>query len=241
MSEEEQSIVSMTDDQFTEHVESLSPDEAQGQIDRVSRAAAKDPNHPYMKAGVGHKRAVERMSRYFEQKHSGDDPGIQYDKDGKELVDRIRPDMKKLTDDAMAAQATKQNKLVEQGDALLKELRALGFEEGPTSCDEDVDAEQIAIWKMQKLNGEENYRELGIQISEALRVGKEPAGVQQLFSTFLSIGDDINPVLKQNLSHEIISYLNESAKVRRAARKNTGFGGTKRKAGEGEFNLEDYR
>ena len=242
MESETPSIISMTDEQFSGHVESLSPDEAQGQIEAVQRAAAKDPLHAYnQKGGADHKRIVERLSRYYEAKHAGDDPGVEYNAAGEELRDRISPDMQKMAADAMASQAAKQNRLKAEGERLLTELESLGL----TNDNEEItfDKDQIAILRMQVLNEKGDFRALGQEISTALRDTKDSASMKQLFDVFIS-AEDMDVELKSSISHQIISYLHKAAVAKREYMKNTGFGGAPIKAkteAGAEFNFNDYR
>jgi len=218
-------IDSQTDAEFSEYVSGLSAAEAKETVDKIMREASVSTSHPYSRASdPGHRRMVERVQRLFERSHADDPDDREYDENGQVMQNRIDPRVSKICNEALADQAKKQNVLVVQGDKLLQELRNLGYEGEITNCPKDVDQDQLNIWSMQKLNAEGNYRGLGDMIGKALRDSKQSQPVQQLFQTFLSVEAELDPDLKQNLTHQILSYLNDAAKARRALKPKVGKG-----------------
>jgi len=212
MSIEDADIVGMTDRDFTEYLGSLLPTEAESHVERLMRAGQ---DHSYFRAqDVDHKRTVDRVVKLREKAHEGDPDLRQFNAAGEEVVADVSPEIAKICENAMAEQADKQVKVVDRGQAVLKELRELGFDQTSSFDEDEIDEELVGIWEMQKANAEGDYHALGDMITKALRAGRESNEIHQLFETFR--GTELDPELKSNLSHQIIAYLNESRKARKA-------------------------
>ena len=223
MENEGNPIDSMNDGDYDYYVGGLSPGDAQDQIDNFMSEVVKDPNHAYMQKGnPKHKQLTSRVLQLRERVHSNDPDCRIYNEEGEEIQGTVPLEIQKIANEAMAEQENKQIKLVEQGNGLLAELRSLGHE-GMRTAPDDVDTEQLDIWKMQIANTKGDYHALGDMVSAKLKGMRSSAEITQLYEIFRNTESSLDPTLKANISHQIISYLNDARKQRKAAQKNARF------------------
>jgi len=101
----------MIDSDFDSFTESLSPEEAKRSIAKARKAVA-DPEHIYNKAGHGHQKAVDRMSKLYQAAAPPEGEPAR-NAAGEEIIQKHwPPQFIKAMEEGMAEQAAKQTALV---------------------------------------------------------------------------------------------------------------------------------
>ena len=208
-----ENIVDMSDQEFSDHVESLTPAEASAAADSFMRQATTDPAHPFNATdGKNHRVACERALRLREQAHSEDGDLRQFSADGEELQGTIDPEIKRICDEAMAGQAEKRNKLIDQAQADMDYLVSEGFDRSPIP--DDLQQYQSNALKMQRLLIEGDHEKAGGLMKKELSELKAPLAQQQLFETFIH-STDLDPGLRETISTDILLWIQEARRAQK--------------------------
>ena len=236
-----ESIQSMGDEDFGAEVSSMTGADAKNTIDNIMAKATLDPQHPFnIPTAPGRKKFLERRGKLYEQSHADDPDLMQYNKDG-QAVGETTPELKRITDEAMADKQAKVDSMITQAHKDNEALKEYGY--APSEIPDDLAPYQAAALRMTLLAQQEDYENLAPMISNEL---KELGQSQQqgLFETFMSA--DLDGVLKKDIAISILQYIHDGRQVVEESRKGQGFGGGKRTSKhitpEGaEYNFNDNR
>ena len=219
---EEQNIMGMGDQQFNNHVEGLTADEAKAAADSFMHEAVTDPAHPFnARDGKNHRIAVERALRLREQAHSEDPDGIQYNADGEKLVGRVDPAIQKIYDEAMAEQQVKQDKLVKEARKEMDQLVELGYDRDEIA--DDISPYTVELLKAQRLNATGSKESL-IQLTDILnKQAKELKAEPELVQAIASL-NAARAVLGEKTPAEFMAITDSVLSIVNRARKAQGHG-----------------
>jgi hypothetical protein len=202
MSEDNGDILSMSDGD----IEYLDQAGAKSLIDKTMRTIGATKGHPYLTVGhPDHTRYVNRMSQLY-QKASPEPEPIVDPETGEVFSDQPSREIVAAMSEALDSRAQLENKQLEEAEALLEEMEdKLGFEI-PDGVLDDFQPWKLGVWRMQKLNAERNFDELGNIMGKELRNMKEPPDVVAAFETF-SRAKSLNPDMREKIGEQIVEYI----------------------------------
>ena len=206
---EEQNILDMSDDEIVY----MSPEQAQGHIDRLMREARADPKHVYSDShNAGHKKAVEKIQRLYEK--VSPQPELQLTKEGASMTQFSREHiqiMEQALDEQAGKTAEIQAKLINEAEAEMEKLVELGFNDD--DIPEDIKPYQVDGLRMQRLTAEKKFLELTPLIEKQLKNLNTPSSLVSMFQTF-ALEQDVDETLKERIAEQLVSWIYEANKQR---------------------------
>ena len=192
-------IDTSTDQDFESHVEGLSADQAKEAAKNYINQS--EANGAYnLVSHMDHRRAVDRVQKLYDQSHSEDAEGVQYDKDGEELVGRLSPEMIDLEKAAFAEQAEKKSARIATAQAEMNVLVELGYRRDEVP--DDIADWEIDGLKIQRLNMESKFDELRPLLEKLMNDAKLSGELVGIFQQICQV--DLDDEFKQEIIEKML-------------------------------------
>ena len=193
----ENDIFEINDNDFEE----MSPETAQGHIDRTLRAARDNENHPYNTGqSPDHKKAVGIMERLYA---TAKPEAAKQTAGGVPLAEQPSREFVKAESEGLEAQRVRQSDLARQGRAEMDKLVAMGFEN--ENVPNDIKKFQVERLKQEVLLNGGEHEKLKAVLAKELLALNSPVKIMSLFDTYQKVGFD--KILQEDVGKRIISEI----------------------------------